>query len=375
MGVEVPFLDLGAAVTELRAELDQAWARVLASGWFILGREGQAFEAEFAAYVGTKYCLGVGNGLEALHLILRAAGVGPGDEVIVPANTYIATWLAVTYCGARPVPVEPVERTYNLDPDRIEAALTPRTKAILPVHLYGQPAEMEAIHRLAEERGLLVVEDAAQAHGARYRGRRVGSLGHAAGWSFYPSKNLGALGDAGAVTTDDPSLAEKIRALRNYGSQQKYHNLYQGFNSRLDELQAAVLRAKLPHLDEWNARRARLARLYLEQLAATPLILPRVPDGIEPVWHLFVVRAPDRDALQAHLRQNGIETLIHYPIPPHLQPAYQDLSLPPGSLPVTERIHRKVLSLPIGPHLSEAQVRRVCEAIRSFYHLSPVEVS
>lgn len=375
MGIEVPFLDLGAAVAELRAELDQAWARVLDSGWFILGREGQAFEAEFAAYVGTKYCLGVGNGLEALHLILRAAGVGPGDEVIVPANTYIATWLAVTYCGARPVPVEPLERTYNLDPDRLEAALTPRTKAILPVHLYGQPAEMEAIHRLAEERGLLVVEDAAQAHGARYRGRRVGSLGHAAGWSFYPSKNLGALGDAGAVTTDNESLAEKIRALRNYGSQQKYHNLYRGFNSRLDELQAAVLRAKLPYLDEWNARRARLARLYLEQLAATPLILPRVPDGIEPVWHLFVVRAPDHDALQAHLRQNGIETLIHYPIPPHLQPAYQDLSLPPGSLPITERIHREVLSLPIGPHLSEAQVLHVCEAIRSFYHSSPVEAS
>lgn len=375
MGIEVPFLELGAAVAELRAELDQAWARVLDSGWFILGREGQAFEAEFAAYVGTKYCLGVGNGLEALHLILRAAGVGPGDEVIVPANTYIATWLAVTYCGARPVPVEPLERTYNLDPDRLKAALTPRTKAILPVHLYGQPAEMEAIHRLAEERGLLVVEDAAQAHGARYRGRRVGSLGHAAGWSFYPSKNLGALGDAGAVTTDNESLAEKIRALRNYGSQQKYHNLYQGFNSRLDELQAAVLRAKLPYLDEWNARRARLARLYLEQLAATPLILPRVPEGIEPVWHLFVVRAPDRDALQTHLRQNGIETLIHYPIPPHLQPAYQDLSLPPGSLPITERIHREVLSLPIGPHLSEAQVLHVCEAIRSFYHLSPVEAS
>ncbi len=374
MGVEVPFLDVGAAVAELRAELDQACARVLDSGWFILGREGQAFEAEFAAYVGTKYCVGVGNGLEALHLILRAAGIGPGDEVIVPANTYIATWLAVTYCGARPKPVEPVERTYNLDPERIEAALTPRTKAILPVHLYGQPAEMEAIHRLAGERGLLVVEDAAQAHGARYRGRRVGGLGRAAGWSFYPSKNLGALGDAGAVTTDDEQLAEKIRALRNYGSRQKYHNLYKGFNSRLDELQAAVLRAKLPHLDEWNARRARLARLYLEQLAETPLLLPLIPEGIEPVWHLFVVRAPDRDALQAHLRQEGIETLIHYPIPPHLQPAYQDLGLPPGSLPITERIHREVLSLPIGPHLSEAQVLRVCAAIRAFYHLPPAEV-
>lgn len=374
MGIEVPFLDVGAAVAELRAELDQACRRVLDSGWFILGRELQAFEAEFAAYVGTKYCLGVGNGLEALHLILRAAGIGPGDEVIVPANTYIATWLAVTYCGARPVPVEPVERTYNLDPARLEAALTPRTKAILPVHLYGQPAEMDAINRLAEERGLLVIEDAAQAHGARYRGRRVGSLGHAAGWSFYPSKNLGALGDAGAVTTDDEALAERVRALRNYGSHVKYHNLYQGFNSRLDELQAAVLRAKLPCLDEWNARRARLARLYLNRLAETPLLLPLVPEGVEPIWHVFVVRAPDRDALQAYLRQNGIETIIHYPIPPHLQPAYQDLGLSAGSLPITERIHREVLSLPIGPHLSEAQVLRVCDAIRAYYHLPPGEV-
>ncbi|MEZ0396705.1 MAG: DegT/DnrJ/EryC1/StrS family aminotransferase [Anaerolineales bacterium] len=375
MTVEVPFLDVGAAVAELRAELEQACRRVLDSGWFILGREVQAFEAEFAAYVGVKHCIGVGNGLEALHLILRAAGIGSGDEVIVPGNTYIATWLAVTYCGARPVPVEPVERTYNLDPARIEAALTPRTKAILPVHLYGQPAEMEAINHLAERRGLLVVEDAAQAHGARYHGRRAGSLGRAAGWSFYPSKNLGALGDAGAVTTDDEPLAEKIRALRNYGSQQKYHNLYQGFNSRLDELQAAILRAKLPRLDEWNARRARLARLYLTELADTPLLLPRVPEGMEPAWHLFVVRSAERDALQAHLRREGIETLIHYPIPPHLQPAYADLGLPPGSLPVTERIHGEVLSLPIGPHLSEAQVRRVCAAIRAFYHLPPSEVA
>lgn len=374
MDIEVPFLDVGAAVAEMRAELDQACRRVLDSGWFILGREVQAFEAEFAAYVGTKFCIGVGNGLEALHLILRAAGIGPGDEVIVPANTYIATWLAVTYCGARPVPVEPVERTYNLDPERIEAALTPRTKAILPVHLYGQPAEMAAINRLAEERGLLVVEDAAQAHGARYRGRRAGSLGRAAGWSFYPSKNLGALGDAGAVTTDDEALAERVRALRNYGSHVKYHNLYQGFNSRLDELQAAILRARLPRLDEWNARRARLARLYLNWLADTPLVLPLVPEGIEPVWHVFVVRAPDRDALQAHLRENGIETLIHYPNPPHLQPAYQDLGLSAGSLPITERIHREVLSLPIGPHLSEAQVLRVCNAIRAYYHLPPGEV-
>ncbi|MCS6992846.1 MAG: DegT/DnrJ/EryC1/StrS family aminotransferase [Anaerolineales bacterium] len=364
---EIPFLDMKSPYLELQAELDSAWARVMRSGWYILGEEVQAFEQEFARYVGAEYCVGVGNGLEALHLILRAYDIGPGDEVIVPSNTYIATWLAVSYAGATLVPVEPVERTYNLDPERIEAALTPRTKAILVVHLYGQTAEMDAICAVARKHGLKVIEDAAQAHGARYWGKMAGNLGDAAGWSFYPGKNLGALGDGGAVTTNDPALAERIRTLRNYGSKVKYYNLEKGFNSRLDELQAALLRVKLPHLDEWNARRARIAAFYLESLRETGLLLPHVPEGMTPCWHLFVVRAPQRDALQAHLKAQGIGTMIHYPVPPHLQAAYRELGLPAGSFPVSEAIHREVLSLPMGPHLSMEDAARVVEAVKAFF--------
>jgi dTDP-4-amino-4,6-dideoxygalactose transaminase len=362
----VPFLDLRAATDELRAEIDAAVGRVVGSGWYILGAEVEAFERAFAAYVGARHCVGVGNGLDALHLALRARGVGPGDEVIVPSNTYIATWLAASWAGARPVPVEPDPRTYNLDPERLEAAITPRTRAVVPVHLYGQPADMGPILEVARRRGLFVLEDAAQAHGARYRGRRVGALGDAAAWSFYPGKNLGALGDAGAVTTDDDALAARLRELRNYGSRVKYVNERRGVNSRLDEVQAAVLAVKLARLDAWNERRARLAALYAERLAGAAVGLPVVPAWAEPVWHLFVVRSARRDALQAHLREAGVQTLIHYPIAPHRQEAYADLGLGEGALPVAEAIHREVLSLPMGPHVSEAQAARVIEAVRGF---------
>lgn len=364
--MSVPFLDMKAPYRELQAELDSAWRRVMESGWYILGSEVEAFEREFAEYVGVKYCVGVGNGLDALHLILRAYGIGAGDEVIVPANTYIASWLAVSYAGASPVPVEPLEATCNLDPSRLESAVSSRTKAVMAVHLYGQPAEMDAINAVARQHGLKVIEDAAQAHGAGYRGRRAGSLGDAAGWSFYPAKNLGALGDAGAVTTNDPDLAEKVRVLRNYGSQVKYHNLHKGFNSRLDELQAALLRVKLKVLDEWNARRAQIAARYLDGLKDSGLTLPFVPQGMQPNWHLFVVRSPNRDALQAHLKRQGIETLIHYPVPPHLQPAYREMGLSEGAFPITERIHREALSLPMGPHLSREEADAVIAAIRAF---------
>jgi len=359
----IPFLDLHAAYLELRAELDAAAQRVLASGWYILGAEVEAFEREFAAYCEVEHCVGVGNGLEALHLILRAYGIGPGDEVIVPANTYIATWLAVSYAGAKPVPVEPDARTYNVDPALIEAAITPATKAILPVHLYGQPAEMDPINAVAARYGLKVIEDAAQAHGARYRGRRVGGLGDAAGFSFYPGKNLGALGDGGAVVTKDAELAERVRVLRNYGSRVKYHNEVKGFNSRLDELQAALLRVKLPVLDEWNQRRRDAAARYLDGLAGSELGLPFAPEWAEPVWHLFVVRHPQRDELQRRLQQAGIGTMIHYPVPPHLQPAYAEWGYGAGAFPITEAIHREVLSLPMGPQLTVAQELRVIEVL------------
>ena len=359
----VPFLDLGAPWRELRDELDAAWRRVMDSGWYILGGEVAAFEEEFAAYCGVRHCIGVGNGLDALHLILRGYGIGPGDEVIVPSNTYIATWLAVTYAGALPVPVEPDEATCNLDPALIEAAVTPRTRAIIPVHLYGQPADMAAITGVARRHGLKVIEDAAQAHGARYRGRRCGSLGDAAGFSFYPGKNLGAIGDGGAVTTDDDSLAERVRMLRNYGSAKKYVNEVAGFNSRLDELQAALLRVKLARLDQWNDRRRAVAALYLESLRGAGVTLPLVPPWAEPVWHLFVVRSPDRDALTARLDREGISWLIHYPIPPHRQDAYRELGYREGRFPRAERLAAEVVSLPMGPHLERDDVARVVAAV------------
>ena len=355
----IPFLDMRGPYQELQGELDSAYRRVMDSGWYILGHETEAFEAEFGAYCEVQHCIGVGNGLDALHLILRAMDIGAGDEVIVPSNTYIATWLAVSYAGATPVPVEPGERTFNLDPARIEAAITPRTRAIMPAHLYGQPADMEPINLLAEKFNLKVIEDAAQAHGARYRGKRTGGLGHAAGFSFYPGKNLGAIGDGGAVTTNDAALAERIMLLRNYGSKVKYWNEEKGFNSRLDELQAAFLRVKLSRLDEWNERRQKVAQQYLHGLCASRLRLPFVPDWAEPVWHLFVVCHPDRDRLQRLLKEADIGTLIHYPVPPHMQQAYHEFELKVGDYPLAEHLANEALSLPIGPHIKPDAVDKV----------------
>lgn len=349
----IPFLDLKEPYLELKEELDNAYQRVINSGWYLLGQELEEFESEFAAYCEAKYCVGVGNGLEALHLILRAMDIGSGDEVIVPAHTYIATWLAVSYAGALPVPVEPDTKTYNIDPTRIEAAITERTKAILVVHLYGQPADMDAINQIATRYGLKVIEDAAQAHGARYKGRRVGGLGNAAGFSFYPGKNLGAFGDGGAVVTNDLAVAERVKILRNYGSSVKYYNEFKGFNSRLDDVQAAWLRVKLTKLDEWNERRQVIAGHYIKFLKGfSDLTLPYVPEWAEPVWHLFVIRHPKRTILQKNLTDQGIGTLIHYPVPPHLQPAYAELKFPPGSLRTSESLANELLSIPIGPHLS-----------------------
>lgn len=348
----IPFLDLGAAYREIKPEIDAAVQRALDSGWYILGPEVDAFEAEWAAYCGAGHAVGLANGLDALILALRALDVGPGDEVIVPSNTYIATWLAVSAVGATPVPVEPDPATHNIDPSRIAAALTNRTKVILPVHLYGQPADLDPILTLARAHGVAVVEDAAQAHGARYKGRRIGAHGDIVCWSFYPGKNLGALGDAGAITTDNPDLAERIRVLRNYGSRVKYVNEIQGVNSRLDPLQAAVLRVKLTHLEEWTERRRALAAQYLTGLAGTDLILPHVPGWADPAWHLFVVRTPVREAMQAQLTSAGIGTLIHYPIPPHMQAAYADMGLAPEALPLARQLAAEVISLPIGPQLS-----------------------
>lgn len=360
----VPFLDLGAINARHRPELMQAFARVLDSGWYVLGREVTQFEQAYASYCGAAHCVGVANGLDALVLALRALGVGPGDEVIVPSNTYIATWLAASHVGATPVPVEPDPATCNIDPARIEAAITPRTKVLLPVHLYGQPADMTAICAIAKKHGLKVLEDGAQAHGARWRGTRLGAHGDIVAWSFYPGKNLGALGDGGAVTTNDAALAQKIRVLRNYGSQKKYHNEAVGWNSRLDELQAALLSAKLPQLDEDNAHRAAIARRYLQGLRDEPLGLPRVAEGAEAVWHLFVVRHPQRDRLAALLAEAGVQTLIHYPVAPHRQPAYAELGLGAGALPVSELLHAQVLSLPIGPTQSLAQTEHVIASVR-----------
>lgn len=362
--MKVPFLDLKAPHVELHSELEDAFRRVLESGWYILGAEVEAFEGEFAAYCEAQHCVGVANGLDALHLALLALGVGPGDEVIVPSNTYIATWLAVSQCGAIPVPVEPDDATFNIDPARIEAAITGRTRAILPVHLYGQPADLDPILAIARKHGLKVLEDGAQAHGARYKGRRLGGHGDAVAWSFYPGKNLGAMGDGGAVTTNDPAIADRLRVLRNYGSRVKYVNETRGFNSRLDPLQAAFLRTKLRQLDRWNDARRNIAGHYLRALADTGLVLPVVPDWAEPVWHLFVVRSNARDQLQQQLDRAGIGTMIHYPIPPHLQKAYQELGFAEGAFPIAERMAGQVLSLPMGPHLGDESVRHVINALR-----------
>jgi dTDP-4-amino-4,6-dideoxygalactose transaminase len=370
--VKVPFLDFVGPYTELRPELDAAYERFMRSAWYVLGKEVEAFEQEYAAYCGSKHCVGVANGLDALHLLMRAYDIGTGDEVIVPSNTYIATWLAVSQVGATPVPVEPDAKTFNLDSGRLAAALTARTKAIMPVHLYGQPADMDPIMAFARQYGLKLIEDNAQSQGARYKGRRTGSLGDAAGHSFYPGKNLGAFGEAGAITTDDAALADRVRTLRNYGSKKKYYNEVKGYNSRLDELQAAFLRVKLKKLDEWNERRALVARIYLEKLnEADGLQLPFVPAWAEPVWHLFVIRHSQRDRLQEQLTTAGIGTMIHYPVPPHLSGAYANDGWSRGAFPLAENLAASVLSLPMGPHLSGEQTGIVVEEMHRI--LQPLE--
>jgi dTDP-4-amino-4,6-dideoxygalactose transaminase len=361
--MEVPFLDLRRGHEEIRDELDRAYAEVLDSGSHILGSQVEGFEAEFAEYCGVRHCAGAGNGLDALELILRGLGIGAGDEVVVPANTFVATWLAVSAVGATPVPVEPDPLDHTIDPERIEPAIGPRTRAIIAVHLYGRPAAMGAIAEIARRHGLRLIEDAAQAHGARHDGARAGALGDAAAFSFYPTKNLGALGDGGAVTTDDDRLAERVRLLRNYGSRTKDVHEAAGRNSRLDELQAAFLRVKLRRLDGWNARRAEVAGRYREALAGTDLVVPPSAPGIESAFHLFVVGSSERERVREQLAQAGIETMVHYPTAPHLQPAYAGLGLGPGSLPVAERLAGEVLSLPLYPQLTDDEADAVIKAL------------
>lgn len=359
----IPFLNLGATRRELGGELDAALTRVLGSGWYLLGPELEEFEREFAAYCGTRHCVGVGSGLSAIELALRAAGVGPGDEVIVPAYTWIATWLAVTETGARPVGVDVEEGTYNLDPGLVEAAIGERTAAIVPVHLRGQPADMDAIGAIAADAGLLVIEDAAQAHGARHRGRRVGGIGATGAFSFYPTKNLGCIGDGGAVTTDDDELAERVRLLRNYGMRDRAEIEMAGLNSRLAEIQAAVLRLSLPRLDEWNRSRAALAAVYLDAFRDHDSIaVPRVPDWAEPAWHLFVIGHADRNSCARALAAQGIETLVHYPLLPHRAAPYRE-QWPPGSFPVAERLSAATLSLPLYPQLDPRACERIADAV------------
>lgn len=363
--IRIPFLDLKAQNQELRPQIIQAIHRVVDSGQYVLGEEVAKFESEFAAYCEVDHAVGVANGLDALHLALRAMDVGPGHEVIVPANTYIATWLAVSHCGATPVPVEPLAATHNLDPMRVEEAITERTRAVIPVHLYGQPADLDPILDIANRYQIRVLEDAAQSHGARYKGKRIGGHGDAVAWSFYPGKNLGALGDGGAVTTNDAVLAERIRILCNYGSKTKYVHEVRGFNSRLDPIQAAVLRVKLPHLDDWNAARAVVAGRYLDELADVGLSLPESPECVEPVWHLFVVRHERRDTLQQSLSAAGIDTLIHYPTPPHRQKAYAGCHFSSVACPQADRLADEVLSLPIGPHQQHSQTSAIIAAVRA----------
>lgn len=362
--MKVPFLDLKSVNDASRNHLEEAFHRVMDSGWYIQGKELEAFETEFSAYCNTAHCLGVGTGLDAIHLLLVAYGIGPGDEVIVPSNTFIATWLAVTRCGATPIAAEPDPMTYNIAAHSIEAAITSRTVAIIPVHLYGQPADMDAINAIAERHKLLVIEDAAQSQGALYRGRPAGALGNAAATSFYPGKNLGAFGDGGAILTNDSAIAKQVKELRNYGSPVKYQHDSLGYNSRLDELQAAFLRIKLKDLDRANVARRAIAQRYTQGLSETALITPYVPEWAEPVWHLYVVRTPQRDELQAYLKENGIETLVHYPIPPHRQACYADTLN--KDFPIAEQLAAEVLSLPISPTMTSVEVDYVIGKIRAF---------
>ena len=364
--MNVPFVSFKPMENELDADIRAAFERVYTASWYIEGKEDEAFEKAFAAYCDTKYCVGCGNGLDALMLALKALGVGAGDEVIVPSNTYIATALAVTYVGATPVFVEPDIRTYNIDPEKIEEKITKKTKAIMPVHLYGQPCDMDPIMAIAKKYDLKVVEDCAQAHGATYNGKVIGSFGDAAGFSFYPGKNLGALGDAGATVTNNKELADKVRAMGNYGSDYKYHHIYKGNNSRLDEMQAAFLAAKLPHLSRMNEERRRVAKCYLEGIKNPEIILPFVPDYAVPVWHIFAVRTKRRDELASFLADKGISTNKHYPIPMHMQDCYKDLGIAQGELPVAEEISATELSLPMFYGMTDEQVQYVIDAINEF---------
>ncbi|MCR5226158.1 MAG: DegT/DnrJ/EryC1/StrS family aminotransferase [Eubacterium sp.] len=367
--MNIPFVSFRPMEAELDTELRAAFDRVLENSWYIEGKEDEAFEKAFADYCGVGYCVGVGNGLDALMLALKALEIGPGDEAIVPSNTYIATALAVTYVGATPVFVEPDIRTYDINPDLIEAAITEKTKAIMPVHLYGQACDMDPIMEVAKKHNLFVVEDCAQAHGATYKGKRVGSFGDAAGFSFYPGKNLGALGDAGAAVTSNKELADKIRALGNYGSDYKYHHIYKGNNSRLDELQAAFLSAKLTILDKMNEERRRVADRYLAEIKNEKLVLPYVADYAVPVWHIFAVRCENqemRDALEAYLKDKGIGTNKHYPIPMHLQECYLDLGINEGQLPLAELISATELSLPMYYGMTDEEITYVIDALNRF---------
>ncbi len=380
---KIPFYDIGESYQELKSEIDSAVAKVLSSGWYILGKEVASFEEEFAEFIGTKYCVGTSNGLDALFLVLKAWGIGEGDEVIVPSNTYIATWLAVSYAGAKPIPVEPDIRTFNIDPALIEEKITKRTKAIIPVHLYGMPADMDPIMDLAEKYDLKVLEDSAQAHSAVYGNKKCGSLGTASAFSFYPGKNLGAFGDGGAITTNDRDLAEKVRCLSNYGSKIKYYNEYEGYNCRLDEIQAAILRAKLPYLDEWNRKRHLVAKEYYkidnpkinlpyqglqrENLQDDKICFVQPYSGIKsiPCWHQYVIMSEKRNDLQKYLNSLDIETMIHYPVPPHKQKAYSMMNN--LSFPLAEQIAKQCLSLPINPFISNINLQYIINKIDASY--------
>lgn len=364
--MRVPFNSFEPMHREIESEIFSAVERVIKRNWFILGEEKQQFEEEFARFCGRKYCVGVGNGLEALCLSLQAYGIQAGDEVIVPSNTYIATALAVTHVGATPVFVEPRKGSFLLDPARIEEKLTKRAKAILPVHLYGQAADMEEINYIAKQHGLVVIEDAAQAHGATYKGKKAGNLGDVGAFSFYPTKNLGAMGDAGAVVTDDEEIAKKVLALSNYGSEKKYHNIYAGGNSRLDEIQAAILRVKLKYLDEWNAYREKIAQKYLQGIKSPKVKLPKVEDDKCHVWHIFAIQTEERDKFQSFLRENDILTEVHYPIPMHFQKAYQSLGIEKGALPLAEEIAETELSLPMFYGITDEQVAYVIDLVNRF---------
>lgn len=362
----IKFLDMKPMHDKIKLEVMESIEKVYDSNWYVLGSEVEEFEKAFANYTGTKHCIGVSNGLEALHLILRGYDIGGNDEVIIPSNTYIATALAVSYAGATPIFVEPDEHTYNINPKLIEGAISKNTKAIIAVNLYGQSCEMDTINKIAKKYNLKVIEDNAQSQGAIYKGIKTGNLSDAAGISFYPGKNIGALGDAGAITTNDDELAEKIRALRNYGSQKKYYNQYKGFNSRLDEIQAAILKVKLKYLDEWNEYRKGVAKFYIENIKNDKIILPETLENAEHVYHQFIIRCKDRDNLQAYLKENEIQTMIHYPVPIHLQEAYSEFNNLKGTLPIAEKLASEVLSLPIYPYISYEELSVIVDAINKY---------